>query len=339
MRSHRRPWPLALWFSALISTHSCVSSTTPGETPAADASLVGSPADANGETGVDAGASTQAPDAGDAGWANDAGLTETIQCGMTLPGPTLNARLPEAKPDYLKELEALTLPDVLDVSKEKTAFQLALVRYLLGDVATQNQPDSGIWTRPQAESAGPLGKALLGAAVKSTRPGEVDITFLRRGLYVFYPCATQLPATLAALKQKYGDFTTWNREDLACGTAKDGPRRLWHNDELGIQVAETLEGNDIRETEVLFTKTRKDGQIEFAVYTKEGALTDRSTFPTLGAGTQTLPSPFQCMSCHYNVTTKRFDDIRPEGTGTGCRPPRDAGIVADGGLIGDAGPG
>ncbi len=297
------------------------------------------PADANGEMGNDAGSDNQTPDGGDGGLPTDGGFTVPIQCGMTLPGPELNAKLPEAKPGYFTELEALTLPDVLDVSKERAKFQLALVRYMLGDVGTQDQPDSGVWTRAQAESAGPLGKALLGAAAKSTKSGEVDFTFLRRGLYAFYPCATQLPVTLAALKQKYGDFTTWSREDLACGKAKDGPRRLWHNDELGVQVAETIEGTEVRETEVLFTKTRKDGQIEFAVYTREGDLTDRSTFPTVGAATQTQPSPFHCMSCHYNTATQRFDDIRPEGTGVGCRPPEDGGVVTDAGLMSDAGPG
>jgi hypothetical protein len=256
---------------------------------------------------------------------SDAGMPiAPLACGMALPGPALNMRLSEAKPGYFEELAALTLPDQVNFGNE-TRFQLALLQYM----TAQNTSTS--LSRQYLEDAGPLGRAVLGAAAKSTRPGEVDFTFLRRGLYTFYPCTTQFPASLTELKRKYGDYTQWAREDLACGTAKDGPRRLWENFDGGIFIAETLSDAGIRETEVIFTKLRRDNQLSFAVYTAEGFLSDRSTFPTLGAGPQTLASPYTCMSCHFNTTTNTLTDLRPVGTGTGCRPPRDSGVAPDAG--------
>jgi hypothetical protein len=262
----------------------------------------------------------------DAGLLPDAGAA-LIQCGMMLQGPALNPRLTEAKPGYFDELNALPLPATVDFSKE-TKFQLAVVRYML-----QRNDTNTVLTREEVERSGPLGKAVLGAAAKSTRPGEVDLTFLRRGLYAFYPCATQFPLTLDEFKQRYGDYTQWSREDVACGTAKNAPRRLWENDALGIYVAETLAPEGVRETEVLFTNRRRDRQIEFAVYTDTGVLSDRSTFPTGAAGTQVMASPYACMACHYDDGKQSLTAIRPIGTGTGCRPQRDGGAPLDGGTI------
>jgi hypothetical protein len=66
-------------------------------------------------------------------------------------------------------------------------------------------------------------------------------------------------------------------------------------------VAESLWEGEVRETEILLTDNRSDGQIDFLVYGSDGVLTDRSQFPTIDGGTHLVTSsPYTCMTCHMN---------------------------------------
>ncbi len=326
--AHKK-WTLSCTLSVALA-YSCAESTL-----TADASVT--PSDS-----LDAGVENDAGvlpsfDAGamDAGvtMLPDAGQAQPVACGMALPGPAFRPTQSEAKTTFAKysaELDSLTLPEVLDFSAE-TKLQKALVQYLVQ--RSTNLP----LAREQVEQLGPMGKALLGASAKSTKAKEVDVPFLKLGLYFYYPCSSGAPPTLEALKAKYGDYTQWRTEDVACGRPKNGPRRLYENDEKGVYLAETLDNGQVRETEVIFAKSRIDGQLNFAVYTPEGQLTDRSTFATTTGNQIVSAAPFACMGCHYNVSTERFDDLRPADTGAGCRV-SDGGVKSDAGMAVDAGP-
>jgi hypothetical protein len=75
----------------------------------------------------------------------------------------------------------------------------------------------------------------------------------------------------------------------------------------------------VRETEVLFTSLRSDGQLDFAAYTEEGKLSDRSTFATAGGTSVVLAAPYTCISCHLDTTAWTITRKMPTGTGAGCR--------------------
>jgi len=106
--------------------------------------------------------------------------------------------------------------------------------------------------------------------------------------------------------------------DITCSAPKNGPRRIHESATAGVYVAETLALGKVRETEVIFSKLRADGQLEFAANTDTGALTDRSTFATASASV-TSAAPYTCMTCHLDVATGRFTRLFPTGTGAGCK--------------------
>ena len=261
------------------------------------------------EDGGIADASVALDDAGvDAGW------SVPIACGTELPGPALDQGAVEISRDYAAELAARdfsSLRDPFDYSGE-SALRKALVDYMLGE------PRS-FFTREQAEHSGPLGRAVVGAAAGDGGTA-IDFTFLRRGLHYFYLCSRPVPASLEDFKAQYGDYTTWPTETVECSKPKGGPRRLRENVDAGVFVAETLvDGDTVRETEAIFTTLRTDGSLDFAVYTQDGQLTDRSTFVS-GTGRQlTSAAPYTCMTCHYDTAAKTFSRLKPTGTGAGCR--------------------
>jgi hypothetical protein len=243
---------------------------------------------------------------------------EPLVCGVDLPGVELASGLVEGAPSYASKLAKLDLaavPDPFDFSGESPVV-VGIVRYMIGDLeATQI-------TRAEAEEKGGMHLAVFAAAAVTKdhgASGTVDVAFLRQGLHHFYPCTEQPPQSLALLKQLVGDYTKWDSEDIECGAPKDGPRKIYQDTEQGVFIAETVEQGLVRETEVIFSNRRADGQLSFAVYTPEGQLTDRSTFATNGGDSIVLASPFTCMSCHVDIDTERYDVKRPEGTGAGCR--------------------
>jgi hypothetical protein len=242
----------------------------------------------------------------------DAAYGPAVACGTVLPGPPLAANVTEAESDYALRLAAIdtsVLPEVLDLSAKSTLVR-GVVRYAL-------ESSVDVHSRSKLAAQGKLGAAVLGAIAKAGATGtDIDFGFLRQGLHYFSPCARPLPPDLATLRARYGDYKTWARIDIACAKPKNGPRIVYENAGAGVFVAETVaDGGAVRETEALFTKTRTDGQIDFAAYTAEGKLTDRSTFAT-NTSSITSSSPYTCMSCH--VSAGKFDVLFPSGTGAGC---------------------
>lgn len=241
-------------------------------------------------------------------------LEPPVACGSTLPGPPLKPDVAEAQPGYADELARLDpsqLADPLDYGGEGK-LTITLINYMLG-----RSQGTGI-SHKEALQQGGLGRAVLFAAAKGTA-GRIDFTFLRRGLHYFYPCSRPVPADLAELRRRYGDYKTWPQQAIACARPKNGPRRLYENTAAGVYIAETIVADAVRETEVLFTSLRTDGQLDFASYTDAGALSDRSTFATGGGGMNTLAAPYTCITCHVDTTLWSITRRTPTGTGAGCR--------------------
>lgn len=292
--------PAALVFAVLVAA--CGDSDASGTDTGADAGEL--PATNAGS--VDAGHASDA--------ALDAALVPPVACGAALPGVAMKSDLIEAEPGYAAALAALDLTKVADPFN--MSGESKLVRGIANFMLVRSTGTS--FTATDAKQSAGMGEGLLGAAAKGTG-GRLDVTFLRRGLQYFYPCSRPLPKDLATLKARYGDYTTWTSATIACSKPKNGPRRLHDNHELGVYVAETLVNDVVRETEVIFSNLRDDGQLDFAVYTPEGELTDRSTFATNGGTPVTSASPFTCMSCHYDVNAGTFSARMPTGTGAGCK--------------------
>jgi hypothetical protein len=238
--------------------------------------------------------------------------TPPVPCGATLPGEPMRAGLLEGQPGYPEALASTDINDVPDpysYTKER-----ALGRGLINFMLERNT--GNILARKDASTT--MGQAVLAAAAKGS-DGVVDFSFLRRGLHYFYPCTRPLPASLTVLRDRYGEYTAWDNFEVACAKPKNGPRRIYENHDVGVYVAETIAANTVRETEVIFSKTRTDGQLDFAVYTSNGEFTDRSTFATGNGGKVTSAAPYTCMSCHIEAASGRFTVRFPTGTGAGCR--------------------
>lgn len=241
-------------------------------------------------------------------------LEPPVACGTALPGPALKPDVTEAQPGYADELAALDLsrvPDPFDYAAE-SKLAVAVINYMLG----RSQGTS--ISHRDALAVGGLGRAVLGAAAKGMG-GRVDFSFLRRGLHHFYPCSRPLPGNLTELRRRYGDFRSWPMQEITCSAAKNGPRRIYESATLGMYVAETVVAGRVRETEVLFTGLRKDGQLDFAAYTEDGALSDRSSFAAGGGNVSTLATPYTCISCHLDSMSWSISRRFPTGTGAGCR--------------------
>ena len=237
-----------------------------------------------------------------------------VACGTALPGPPLRAELTEAQPGYAAELAALDLRGVPDPIDYSTASKLTitLINYMLGRSAGTQIP------LPTVQQHGGLGQAILGAWAKGT-DGRPDFPFLRRGLHYFYPCSRPLPASLVDLRRLYGNYRIWPSHSVECSRAKNAPRRIYEEHELGVYVAETLLDGRVRETEVLFSSLRTDGQLDFAVYTSDGELSDRSTFAAAGGKETVGAAPYTCISCHLDADRGTIARLHPTGTGAGCR--------------------
>lgn len=261
----------------------------------------------------------EGPAAPDAPAAADAAIDApppSVTCGQAFPGPVLPTGVVEAEPGYADALAALDLTSVaypIDLAAESTITR-AVVNYTLGVVGQTSI------TEAQVIAAGPLGDAVRGA-VAITGDNSVDLRFLRRGLHHFTPCARALPPDLDALRARYGDWTTWPSTTVPCAAPKNGPRRIFERPDGMVFLSQTLVGDAVRETEVIMLDGRTDGQLDFAAYTDQGALTDRSTFATASSST-VVASPYGCMACHYDTAAQRYTDIAPTGTGAGCNVAR-----------------
>lgn len=237
-----------------------------------------------------------------------------VECGALLPGPPLRPELTEAQPGFAQELAVLDrirAPDPLDYSTA-SKLTITLINYMLGRSAGTQI------SHAEALQHGGLGQTVLAAAAKAG-DGRIDFTFLRRGLYYFYPCSRPLPKSLLALRLLYGNYRVWPSHELGCARPKNGPRRIYEDSERGVYIAETVVDGRVRETEVLFSALRQDGQLDFAAYTAAGELSDRSTFAVSDGKETVSAAPYTCISCHLDSASGTIRRLSPGGTGAGCR--------------------
>jgi len=160
---------------------------------------------------------------------------------------------------------------------------------------------------------GHLGRVVLASLDTDDETG-MDYLLFRQGLQRYYNCSRGFPLSLDGFERVYGaipdEYTDVN------SAAKCATRRLRLSPSTGVFVAESLWENEVRETEILLTDNRTDGQLDFLVYGVDGVLTDRSQFPTLGGGPHLVTSaPYTCMTCHLNSsasdTTWGYDLLVP----------------------------
>ena len=230
-----------------------------------------------------------------------------VSCDWSSPGPPMLEGTVEAEQDFasvLATVDPSSVPDPIDLSGLEP-FERGLVNWMAGR-------RSGT-TLAHSDLHGPLGQAVLA----SFASGTLDLFTLREGLQYSYACDRPLPADLATLKARYGDYLSWPLVDVPCGLPKDERRLVWTHPDDALIVAETVtDDGDVRETEVLFRNLRDDGQLDFAVYNRTGLLMDRSTFATRGGTPTTFGAPFICISCHMGGAN--VDVQHPDGLGAGC---------------------
>ena len=216
-------------------------------------------------------------------------------------------------PAALDELDFSLLADPIDVTGLPSLY-LGFVAYAL------EIPPEDIGTslsHEQILQAGDLGRVVLGAFLKGENDAlGIDFSFFRRGFYHYYTCSRDFPLTLEGFRSKYGEIDMTNGV-VVDSMAKCGDRNLATDATAGVYVAETLVDGIVRETEILLTGQRSDGNPDFLVYDEEGFLTTRSQFPTIQNGDPVVAaSPYVCMSCHFNSERTEhavgFDVLMPE---------------------------
>ena len=225
----------------------------------------------------------------------------------------LEAGLAEENDDFADELAAVdfdALPDtvsftgVADFLKAIVAWGLDVpVVVVDGTVGTAELREQGI-----------IGDVVVAAFNRPATPGDLDFTFFRQGLHRYNACARQWPLTLDGFKAVYGDPTAGIDAVVIEDSQPKAPhaRRLWTNPDVGLYLAETLDGGTVAETEVVMSGRRVDGALDFVVYDDVGNLSAVSRFAT-GGGTGTVQSaaPCTCLFCHANNDTLQFDVVHP----------------------------
>lgn len=250
--------------------------------------------------------------------AEDAGVEALIppaECGAAFPGPP-PSNVVDLQAGY--EADAAAARAAADVVypvnlSEVPSFQRATINFMLGRTGGETIDESDV------VAAGELGAAVA-VAIAAGGGSEVDFIMLRRGLAHSYLCARPLPASLDELVEHFGDFTAWESTfEVGCSRAKNEARRIYEHPEGDLYVAETVDAEGtVRETEVLFRATRDDGHLDFAAYTADGVITDRSSFAT-PSSTLVLASPYTCLTCHVDMEAERMDVVDATGTGAGCQ--------------------
>ncbi len=143
---------------------------------------------------------------------------------------------------------------------------------------------------------------------------------LRRGLSFAYLCSRPLPPSLEALEERVGRYWEWDTVfDVGCSRAKNEARSIYIAPDAQTFVAETVDDNGaVRETEVLFRSLRTDGHLDFAAYTADGVITDRSSFAT-PSSSLVLAAPYTCLTCHIDQEAGTMSRVDATGTGAGCQ--------------------
>ena len=212
----------------------------------------------------------------------------------------------------LDSIDYTALPEQIDISGI-SAFFRGHIAYAL-DITPADLPAS--LDRDAALNSGPLGRVVLASLQRGMQTGGMDFLFYRRGLQQYYSCSREFPKTLEDFKTGVYDYSGSAFTDIPNSIAKCDLRRLYTNPEKGVFVAESIIDGTLRETEILLTKNRNDGQIDFLVYGLDGEITDRSQFPTISGQKHVLAGvPYVCSTCHMNSDasphTFGFDKLFP----------------------------
>lgn len=236
-------------------------------------------------------------------------------CDVPIGGqPWSNPTLPEARGGVEEALMRLDLdgaPESFDI-RALSEDSRGHIAYAL-DIPPATLPDRLM--RDDLRASGPLGDVVLAGLVRGmrTRSGY-DLTFHRRGLQRYYTCSKAYPLTLEGFWESVYDYRAAPTRTIF-SQAKCADRRLRSLVLEDVYVAESFDGTDVRETEILLFGA-EDGQLDFLVYDRDGNLTDRSQFPDGEGGEGVFGAPWMCMVCHHDATsdptTRRFDITNPE---------------------------
>ncbi len=115
-----------------------------------------------------------------------------------------------------------------------------------------------------------------------------------------------VPENLGGFEKLY-PFKTWRRMVLDPSRVKGHKRILYRSPaNLGISVAQTIVGNETRETEVALPREGNSRHYSFIVYSADGLLSDESEFQTIDGSHVRLKAPYVCIACHYDSRTRTF---------------------------------
>ncbi len=230
-------------------------------------------------------------------------------CDNAVGGIALPSDRTEATPGFDEELISLLENDTKGeyLIATESSFQRAVLAYAMEKPPAELAESV---TRSQLDALGPIGDAVRGAFLESEASGEpgFDLRFLRRGLHRYYYCSRKAPLTLEDFWGMYPDARA-PVSRLVDSSPKASERQLWENAEAGIYIAETLIGDTIRETEIILSKHRHDGALDFFVYNDEGRLMDGSTFATTAGGESIAAAPYACLACHVNRNAIQTIDL------------------------------
>ena len=232
---------------------------------------------------------------------------QAAACGSPDHALSLAEHLTEADQTFLNRLDALDetlLPEVYNTA-ELFELDRSLIAYML------DLPEFTDLKRDELLERGLLGRSILLALGTNPTPRMTDYKDLRRGLYHFYNCSRNHPATLKDFLSVYGDYRTWSSTVVEDSDPKIYPRRLYGDAQAGVYVAETLRHGEIHETEVLLEGYRNDGALEFLSYLPTGELTNRGEFRA-GADFTAAAAPYTCMGCHIEADTGNYTVIFPD---------------------------
>ncbi len=190
--------------------------------------------------------------------------------------------------DYEAIEAELDISSLTAFNRGGIAFALEIEPSALGDTLLKED----------ALARGHLGRVVLASLVAGDETG-MDYLLFRQGLQRYYTCSREFPMTLDGFERVYGPIPDEYTD--VDSVAKCATRRLRLSPSTGVYVAESLWDGEVRESEILLTDNRSDGQLDFLVYGADGVLTDRSQFPTLNGGPHLVTSsPYTCMTCHLN---------------------------------------
>jgi hypothetical protein len=222
------------------------------------------------------------------------------QCETPLGGEPWDLMVAESQPGFEEDMMAISLddlPEVIDISNLIPLYR-GILAYAL-DIAPEGFGDT-------LQKSDLLNQGMLGRVVAvSLALGQedimgIDFIFLRRGLHRYYHCDRQFPLTLDDFRELVFDYQSEEAQNLE-SIAKCGTRRLIIDEDSGVYVAETYIDGIVRETEILLSGLRRDGNLDFLIYNIDGQLSDRTRFPTTDPGSEVLAaSPYVCTSCHVN---------------------------------------